>query len=162
MHYHDSLINTTKMTLNVQGLDKDDRYLSIVPNSHIYGVICLMLGPALSGADAYYIDGMSADAILGAFSDYHPTVFLGVPKAYELFMTQIMKKINSKALTRIMFKTFFPICLKKRKKDGNMLGKSSLRVFTRASAARLNFCVPQAHRQSRRLRNFSTARALIL
>lgn len=123
MHYHDSLINTTRMTVKVQGLDKNDRYLSIVPNSHIYGVICLMLGPALTGADAYYIDGMSADAILGAFADYHPTVFLGVPKAYELFMTQIMKKINSKALTRIMFKTFFPICLKKRKKNGNMLGK---------------------------------------
>lgn len=123
MHYHDSLINTTRMTVKVQGLDEDDRYLSIVPNSHIYGVICLMLGPALTGADAYYIDGMSADAILGAFADYHPTVFLGVPKAYELFMTQIMKKINSKALTRIMFKTFFPVCLKKRKKNGNMLGK---------------------------------------
>lgn len=139
MHYHDSLINTTKMTLNVQGLDKDDRYLSIVPNSHIYGVICLMLGPALSGADAYYIDGMSADAILGAFSDYHPTVFLGVPKAYELFMTQIMKKINSKALTRIMFKTFFPICLKKRKKDGNMLGKKLFKSIHEGFGGSLEF-----------------------
>ncbi len=123
MHYHDSLINTTKMTSKIQGLTDKDRYLSIVPNSHIYGVICLMLGPALNAADAYYIDGVNAQAILGAFNDYHPTVFLGVPKAYELFMTQVMKKINSKALTKIMFKLFFPICLKLRRKNGSLLGK---------------------------------------
>ncbi len=123
MHYHDTLINTTRMTLTAQKLRAEDRYLAIIPNSHIYGVICLVLGPILSGADIRYIDGLSADAILGAFGEYHPTVFPAVPKVYELFMTQVMKKINSKAFTKAMFKVFFPICLKRRYKTGSLLGK---------------------------------------
>lgn len=122
MHTHDSLINTTKMTLEIQELKEDDRYLAIIPNSHIYGVICLVLGPHISGADVHYIETLSAEAILGAFEEYHPTILSAVPKVYELFMTQIMRKIKSNPVTAMMFKTFFPICLKKRRKNGNMLG----------------------------------------
>lgn len=122
MHTHDSLINTTKMTLEIQELKEDDRYLAIIPNSHIYGVICLVLGPHISGADVHYIETLSAEAILGAFEEYHPTVLSAVPKVYELFMTQIMRKIKANPVTAMMFKTFFPICLKKRRKNGSMLG----------------------------------------
>lgn len=122
MHTHESLINTTKMTLEIQELKEDDRYLAIIPNSHIYGVICLVLGPHISGADVHYIETLSAEAILGAFEEYHPTILSAVPKVYELFMTQIMRKIKSNPITAMMFKTFFPICLKKRRKSGSMLG----------------------------------------
>ena len=37
MHTHDNLIDTTRMTLDVQKLTENDRYLAIIPNSHIYG-----------------------------------------------------------------------------------------------------------------------------
>lgn len=122
MHSHDSLINTTKMTLEIQELHENDRYLAIIPNSHIYGVICLVLGPHISGADVHYIETLSAEAILGAFAEYHPTILSAVPKVYELFMTQIMRKIKASPVTALMFKTFFPICVKKRRKNGSMLG----------------------------------------
>ena len=69
MHNHDNLINTTRMTLDVQGLTSEGRFLAIIPNSHIYGVICLVLGPALIGADVHYIESISADAVLGAFAE---------------------------------------------------------------------------------------------
>ncbi|MEG1835342.1 MAG: AMP-binding protein [Oscillospiraceae bacterium] len=123
MHTHDALIETTKMTLEVQGLTRDGRYLAIIPNSHIYGVICLVLGPHIIGGDVHYVESISAEAILGAFAEYHPSVLPAVPKVYELFMTQVMRKIKSNPATATMFKTFFPICLKLRKKNGNMLGK---------------------------------------
>lgn len=123
MHYHESLIKTTLMTIGVQKLNENDRYLSIIPNSHIYGVVCLVLGPALSCSDVHFIETIAADAILGAFAEYHPTVLPAVPKVYELFRTAVLRKINSKAATRIMFKTFFPICLKLRREKGSLLGK---------------------------------------
>jgi long-chain acyl-CoA synthetase len=123
MHRHDALIETTRMTLKVQGLGSDDRYLAIIPDSHIYGVICLVLGPILSGADVRYIDGISSDAVFNAFSDYHPTVLPAVPKVYELFMTGIMRKINANVFTKAMFAVFFPICLKIRRKNGSLPGK---------------------------------------
>lgn len=123
LHTHDALIETTRMTLEVQGLKSDDRYLGILPNSHIYGLVCLVLGPALSGAAVHYIESVSAEAVLGAFQSYHPTVLPAVPKVYELFMTQILRRINANPATRLLFKTFFPLCLKKRRKNGSLLGK---------------------------------------
>lgn len=123
MHFHESLIKTTLMTISVQKLGENDRFLSIIPNSHIYGVICLVLGPALSCSEVHYIETIGAEAILGAFAEYHPTVLPAVPKVYELFRTAVLRKINSKAFTRIMFNKFFPICLKLRRKKGSLLGK---------------------------------------
>ena len=123
MHYHDSLIKTTFMTIGVQHLTENERFLAILPNSHIYGVICLVLGPALIGADVHYVETIAADAILNAFSEYHPTILPAVPKVYELFKTAVMRKINSNPATKIMFEKFFPICLNLRRKNGSLLGK---------------------------------------
>lgn len=139
MHTHDNLIDTTRMTLDVQKLTENDRYLAIIPNSHIYGVICLVLGPALSGADAHYIESLSADAVLGAFNEYHPTVLPAVPKVYELFMTQIMRKIKSSPITAAMFKALFPVCLEKRRKTGSLLGKKVFKSIHEGFGGSLNF-----------------------
>ncbi len=123
LHTHDALIRTTRMTLDVQGLRAQDRYLGILPNSHIYGLVCLVLGPALSGADVRYLESVSAEAVLGAFQTYRPTVLPAVPKVYELFQTQILRKIHANPVTSLLFKTFFPVCLKRRRKTGSLLGK---------------------------------------
>lgn len=139
MHNHDNLINTTRMTLDVQGLTSEGRYLAIIPNSHIYGVICLVLGPALAGADVHYIESISADAVLGAFAEYHPTVLPAVPKVYELFMTQIMRKIKQNPVTAAMFKIFFPICLKLRRKNGSLLGKKLFKSIHEGFGGSLEF-----------------------
>lgn len=139
MHCHESLIKTTQMTLTEQHLTSEERFLSVLPNSHIYGLICLVLGPALSGAQVHYIESLSAEAVLGAFAEVHPTVLPGVPKLYELFRTQILRKINSKAVTRVMFKTFFPICLKLRRKNGSLLGKKLFKSIHEGFGGSLQF-----------------------
>ncbi|MGN0520313.1 MAG: AMP-binding protein [Candidatus Fimenecus sp.] len=139
MHCHESLIKTTQMTLEEQHLTSEERFLSVLPNSHIYGLICLVLGPALSGAQVHYIESLSAEAVLGAFAEVHPTVLPGVPKLYELFMTQILRKINSKAVTRVMFKTFFPICLNLRRKNGSLLGKKLFKSIHEGFGGSLQF-----------------------
>ncbi len=139
MHYHESLIKTTQMTLKVQKITEDARFLAILPNSHIYGVICLVLGPALSGSDVHYIETIAAEAILGAFSEYHPTVLPAVPKVYELFRTAVLRKINSKPATKIMFEKFFPICLKARRKNGSLLGKKIFKSIHEGFGGSLQF-----------------------
>lgn len=139
MHCHESLIKTTQMTLAEQHLTSEERFLSVLPNSHIYGLVCLVLGPALSGAQVHYIESLSAEAVLGAFAEVHPTVLPGVPKLYELFRTQILRKINSKAVTRVMFKVFFPICLKLRRKNGSLLGKKLFKSIHEGFGGSLQF-----------------------
>ena len=124
MHYHDSLINTTKMTEIVQDISDKSRFLGILPLSHIYGLFSLVLGPTITGADVHFLESISADAMLGAFKEYKPTAFPGVPKVYELFMAAALRKINAIPATKLIFSKFFPLCLKLRKKHGILLGKS--------------------------------------
>ncbi len=123
MHYHDSLINTTKMTEIVQDISDKSRFLGILPLSHIYGLFSLVLGPTITGADVHFLESISADAMLSAFKEYKPTAFPGVPKVYELFMAAALRKINGNTATKLIFSKFFPVCLKLRKKYGILLGK---------------------------------------
>lgn len=123
MHYHDSLINTTKMTEKVLDITEKSRFLGILPLSHIYGLFSLVMGPLITGSDVHFIESVSADAILGAFKEYKPTAFPAVPKVYDLFRTAALRKINGNAVTKLMFRKLFPVCLKLRKKNGSLLGK---------------------------------------
>ncbi len=126
MHYHDSLINTTKMTETVQEITEDSRFLGILPLSHIYGLFSLVMGPLITGSDVHFIESLSAEAMLGAFREYKPTAFPAVPKVYDLFKNAAMRKINSNAVTRLVYKKLFPVCYNARKKNGSLLGK---RIF---------------------------------
>lgn len=122
MHTHDALINSTLMCVTSNQLDREGRYLSVIPNSHVYGLVCLVLAPMLLGADSFYIESMTAPAIKVAFDSYQPTVFPCVPKVFDLFKTQALMSINSKKGTQLMFKLLFPLCLFARKRGLN-LGK---------------------------------------
>ena len=124
MHYHDSLINTTKMTEVVQDITEKSRFLGILPLSHIYGLFSLVMGPLITGADVHFIESLSADAMLRAFSEYKPTAFPAVPKVYELFRAAALRKINGKPLTRLAFEKLFPLCLRLRRERGIILGKT--------------------------------------
>ncbi len=124
MHYHDSLINTTKMTEKVQDITEKSRFLGILPLSHIYGLFSLVMGPLITGSDVHFIESLSADAMLGAFREYKPTAFPAVPKVYDLFRTAALRKINGHPLTRLAFEKLFPLCLHLRRKNGMLLGKT--------------------------------------
>ncbi len=123
LHFHDSLINTTKMTQKVQDISEQSRFLGILPLSHIYGLFSLVLGPTLTGSQVHFIESISADAMLKAFAEYKPTVFPAVPKVYELFKTAAIRKINAKPITKFMFDKLFPVCYKFRETNGTLLGK---------------------------------------
>ena len=123
MHTHDALIETTLVCAKVNNLTGNGKYLAVVPNSHIYGLVCTVLAPMLLGADVHFIELSSAEALKKAFAEYRPTIFPCVPKVFELFMTEIERKIGSSPKTQKLFDLFFPVCLSLRKKTGINLGK---------------------------------------
>jgi len=123
MHSHDALIDSTMMCVDSNKLTAKGRYLSVVPNSHIYGLICCVLGPMLIGADVHCIEKSTSAAIKNAFAEYRPTVFPCVPRVFELFKIEIDKKIEADPKSKKLFDLFFPICLSLRKRTGINLGK---------------------------------------
>lgn len=123
MHYHDSLIDTTKMTEVVLDITEKSRFLGMLPLSHIYGLFSLVMGPLVTGSDVHFVESVSADALLTAFREYKPTAFPAVPKVYDLFRTAALRKINDNKITKLVFEKFFPVCLEMRRKNGSLLGK---------------------------------------
>lgn len=123
MHSHDALCDSTLMCAKSNKLTPDGRYLAVVPNSHIYGLICSILGPLLLGANVRFLEQSTPTAIKDAFTEYRPTIFPCVPKVYDLFMSEIEKKIETDPKTKRLFNFFFPVCLALRQKTGINLGK---------------------------------------
>lgn len=112
MHTHDALIKSTLMTVKEQKLNKKDKYLGLLPLSHIYGIVCTLLGPLLTGANVCYVQEMDGTLIQNTMQFYKPTVFPGVPRMFELFYQQIIKKANKKPITSKLFKILLQLSRK--------------------------------------------------
>ena len=138
MHTHEAMIHTIRMTARENELSCSDRILSILPNSHIYGVVTCLLGSMMLGASLHYVESISNENILSAFKTFRPTVFPCVPKVFELFEKQIMKKIEAKDLTKKLYERFFPICMKVREQTGLRLGKFIFRSVHKGFGGRLS------------------------
>lgn len=123
MHTHEAMIRTIDMTAKANGLTSEERILSILPNSHIYGVVTCLLGSMMLGASLYYVESINGQSLVNAFKICRPTVFPSVPKVFELFEKQIMKKIQGGKLTKTVYNKCFPLCYKMREKTGINLGK---------------------------------------
>ena len=111
MHTHDSQINSCKMVCQCNGITDNERYLGILPNSHIYGLFAQVLAPLLTGGTVCFIESLSAKGLSAGFQNFKPTVFPGVPKVYELLKTQIMQQINASKVSSALFKKMFPVAL---------------------------------------------------
>lgn len=123
MHTHEAMIKTIEMTANENNITSDDRILGVLPNSHIYGVITCLFGSMMLGGSLRYIDSMNSENLLYAFNDFKPTIFPCVPKVFELFEKQIVKKIKSNNITKKVYEIFFPLSLKIRHNFRINLGK---------------------------------------
>lgn len=123
MHRHDTIINSASMCLRCNKLADEERYLAILPNSHIYGLFAQVIAPMLFGSQVGFVQSLNASGLSRAFSDFKPTVIPAVPKIYELLKTQIMKKIEADNKSKKMYNIAFPVCLRLRKTLGINLGK---------------------------------------
>jgi long-chain acyl-CoA synthetase len=141
MHTHDALIRSTLMCAECNNLNETGKYLSVVPNSHIYGLICLVLGPMLMRGDVFFIAENTPAQIMKAFAEYRPTIFPCVPRVFELFRTEIEKKLAADPKSAKLFRIFFPICLKLRQKTGINLGKKLFKAIHHGFGGRIEvFC----------------------
>lgn len=129
MHSHDALILSAQGCITSNALVEEDRFLAILPNSHIYGVICQIVGPLLTGGSTCFLSGLSAEALVSSFVNFKPTIFPAVPKVCDLLKAKISQKIDSDPKTKTMFRMAFPLCLGLRQKFGINLGKKLFKTI---------------------------------
>jgi long-chain acyl-CoA synthetase len=81
-----------------------DRVLGLLPMHHVLPLIGTLLAPIKVGATTIILDDLSSAAIKGAMQEYKITLFIGVPRLWEMFHKGIMEKINSSFIPRMLFK----------------------------------------------------------
>ncbi len=81
-----------------------DRVLGLLPMHHVLPLIGTLLAPIKVGATTIILDDLSSAAIKGAMQEYKITLFIGVPRLWEMFHKGIMEKINSSFVAKTLFK----------------------------------------------------------
>ncbi|MGB6129076.1 MAG: AMP-binding protein [Psychrilyobacter sp.] len=83
---------------------KVDRILALLPMHHVLPLMGNLILPIKVGCTIIILDDLSSAAIKEALQKYKITLFIGVPRLWEMFHKGIMEKINTSFIPRILFK----------------------------------------------------------
>jgi len=99
---HANIASNALAAVKVVELRPDDRFLSIVPWNHIYGLTITLITPIITGGTSTYtpVDRNLADIMKRA----KPTILLGVPKLYNVLYGRVTESIEKSALKRAIAK----------------------------------------------------------
>ena len=83
--------NLMSMTKMIQ-INKEDRFLSVLPIHHTYECSCGFLCPLFMGSSVHY--ARSLKTVSEDMQKAKPTIFLGVPLLYDKLFKRVMKTIH--------------------------------------------------------------------
>ncbi|MEW5825293.1 MAG: AMP-binding protein [Candidatus Bipolaricaulota bacterium] len=99
---HRNIASNALAAVKLVDLSPEDRFVSIVPWNHIYGLTITLICPIVTGASTTYtpVDRNLTDILRRA----RPTILLGVPKLYNVLYGRIRESIDKSALKRAIFR----------------------------------------------------------
>lgn len=123
MQTTEHLYNTTISCLKSNKINNDQqRFLGLLPNNHIYGLLMNVYAPLVSGSNVRILERLNAEMLSSSFENYKPTVLASVPKIAELLKTKIKTQAAQQGKEKLL-NMFLPICYTIRTKLGINLGK---------------------------------------
>ena len=133
-----NLLSNVKAIKAINLVDETDRVLAILPYHHVFPLNINLLMTMYFGTLVVILDELSSEALRHALREYKISVIIGVPRVWEMLHKAIMNKINSSWITKKIFKICQSINSKALsrivfKKVYNELG-GSLRVMASGGA----------------------------
>ncbi len=105
---HRNIVSNIQAACDRFQLDSSIRTLSFLPINHVFEQVCGILLPLSLGGQVSFAESLKK---LGDnLAEIKPSFLLGVPAVYRLLLDRIMKNIQSKTLSRLLFK--FPLTRK--------------------------------------------------
>lgn len=103
---HKNIVWTAQQSIHFQYVDSTDRFLSVLPLSHTFENTLGLIFPIMNGCSiAYLRKAPTASVLMPALQQVKPTVMLVVPLIIEkVYKGKILPQINSKAITRTLYK----------------------------------------------------------
>lgn len=123
---HRNIVANALATVEVQDVNENDRFLSVLPMSHAYECTIGLVIPIMQGACVYYLNKPPISSVLlPALEKVRPTLMLVVPLIIEKTVKQkIFPKFTQKTLIRNMYR-MTPV----RKKLHQIAGKKLYETF---------------------------------
>lgn len=133
-----NLLSNVNAIKAINLVDETDRVLAILPYHHVFPLNINLLMTMYFGTLVVILDELSSEALRHALREYKISVIIGVPRVWEMLHKAIMNKINSSWITKKIFKICQSINSKALsrlvfKKVYNELG-GSLRVMASGGA----------------------------
>jgi len=103
------MLTHANLDSNVYGIgrlnlvSKKDSIISMLPFHHSYPLMVTVLLPLFLGITIVMVDKISSEEILKTLKDYKITIFMGVPRVFELLHRAIFEEINRSFLARFLF-----------------------------------------------------------
>lgn len=135
---YNNLLSNVNAIKDIRLVDERDRVLAILPYHHVFPLNINLLMTMYFGTLVVILDELSSEALRRALKEYKISVIIGVPRVWEMLHKAIMSKINASWITRKLFnicKTINSKALSRLvfKKVYNELG-GSLRVMASGGA----------------------------
>lgn len=133
-----NLLSNVNAIKAINLVDETDRVLAILPYHHVFPLNINLLMTMYFGTLVVILDELSSEALRHALREHKISVIIGVPRVWEMLHKAIMNKINSSWITKKIFKICQSINSKALsrfvfKKVYNELG-GSLRVMASGGA----------------------------
>ena len=123
---HKNISFNALMGREIQSIDENDRFLSVLPLSHTYENTLGLILPLLCGSCVYYLKKPPTPAVLlPALAEVRPTLMLTVPLIIEkIYFNRILPAFRDNLLLRLLYK--IPVL---RKRLNASAGKKLLNTF---------------------------------
>jgi long-chain acyl-CoA synthetase len=105
---HQNIVSNIQAACQRFQLDSSIKTLSFLPINHVFEQVCGVLLPLSLGGEVDFAE--SIKKLGDNLNEIKPTFLLGVPAVYRLLYDRIMKNIESKSSSRLLYK--FPITRK--------------------------------------------------
>ncbi len=140
---HAALMHTALACVEAVEQDAHEaaRILCVLPLHHVTGFTVNFLGGLLAGATLTFVETLSAEAILATMQETQTSVLPGVPRLFELFYTEIRRKVAAKGvLARGVFRALCALCALVRRLTPWNPGPVLFRTVHQAFGGSLRLC----------------------
>lgn len=92
---HRNVASNARTLIDVFPFGPDERLLSVVPLSHMFGMTCDLLAPLAAGKTVVYPVSRQPAVLVRTFREFKVTMFLIVPQGLRLLSNAIERKVDA-------------------------------------------------------------------
>lgn len=96
--------NIDSVAVGVPIYNANRNVMILLPLHHVFPLLGTMIAPLSIGSSVYIAENLTAESILGTLQRGKISLFIGVPRLYEILVKSIMNTINGSFITKTMYK----------------------------------------------------------